>query len=95
MGWISWTSGQLLMSATVLGTLKRHGVIVLKPETIKNETVRSTVVQAASDAVFSPELPGFSLLSKVLHEKASSQLHTGVLVTCMGVAADQPRREHQ
>jgi hypothetical protein len=46
MGVLSWTFSQVCMSSLVLGALKRKGVVVLKPEAIVNDTLRSGLVTA-------------------------------------------------
>lgn len=48
MGWISWGVSQIFLTSTALGALKRNGIIVLKPEAVKNESARALLVQAVS-----------------------------------------------
>ncbi|KAG2438148.1 hypothetical protein HXX76_005756 [Chlamydomonas incerta] len=43
MGWMGWFAGQVVTTSLVLGTLKRHGVIVLHPNSFKNENTRLVV----------------------------------------------------
>ncbi|KAI8463827.1 MAG: hypothetical protein J3K34DRAFT_474853 [Monoraphidium minutum] len=46
MGWISWVVTQVAITSVALGTLKRHNVIQLQPQNIKNDSLRMVVVQA-------------------------------------------------
>lgn len=40
MGWLMWATGQVIGTTLVLGSMKRHGVIVVHPQSFKNETTR-------------------------------------------------------
>ncbi|KAL6755465.1 hypothetical protein V8C86DRAFT_220731 [Haematococcus lacustris] len=46
MGWVSFTLGQVALTSTALGALKRHGIITIRPDVLKNDTARTILVQA-------------------------------------------------
>lgn len=48
MGWVSWSVSQLFVTSCTLGHLKRSGIIALKPEVVKNDSLRALIVQAVS-----------------------------------------------
>ncbi|GBG00283.1 hypothetical protein Rsub_12962 [Raphidocelis subcapitata] len=48
MGWISNLVGQIAITSVVLGGLKRHGVISMQPQNVKNDTLRLVFTQAVS-----------------------------------------------
>ncbi|KAF5842860.1 hypothetical protein DUNSADRAFT_4319 [Dunaliella salina] len=48
MGWITQILGQVCLTSLILGGMKRQGIIVLKPEAVDNQTLRSALVRAVS-----------------------------------------------
>lgn len=48
MGVLSFTVSQLALTAVGIAALKRNGVLTVKPESIKNETLRTGFNQAVS-----------------------------------------------